>query len=56
MPIDSILVTPLSVAPRNEVCGLMRLITTTRDGREERELKDDEEYNSILREQFGVTL
>lgn len=34
----------------------MRLITTTRDGREERELASDAEYHRILRERFGVTL
>jgi len=34
----------------------MRLITTTRDGREERELTGDEEYHAILRERFGIVL
>lgn len=34
----------------------MRLITTTRDGREERELASVEEYNSILRDRFGIAL
>jgi N-hydroxyarylamine O-acetyltransferase len=34
----------------------MRLITTTRDGREERELASDEEYHALLRERFGIVL
>ena len=34
----------------------MRLITTTRDGREEHELASDEEYHRTLRARFDVTL
>ena len=33
----------------------MRLIVTSKDGREERMLASQEEYEQILREQFGIT-
>jgi len=35
----------------------MRLISTSKDGeRQERALRSDEEYNAILREEFGITM
>lgn len=57
---------PQSHFTQNRICSLatsdgritlsgMRLIVTSKDGREERTLASQEEYDEILREQFGIT-
>jgi len=58
---------PQSPFTRKRVCTLAtpegritlserRLITTSRDGRSERDLASDEEYRAILRDMFGVKI
>lgn len=58
---------PQSHFTQNRICSLatpdgritlsgMRLIVTSKDGREERELTSRQEYDEILREQFGIVM